>query len=44
MMVKAIQLFQILDIVLIVTGKSKGSLLGSIAQITGRLVVAIVFL
>lgn len=43
-LVAAIQAFQILDILLILIGKSKGSLLGSIAQIIGRLVVAWVFL
>lgn len=35
-----VQAFQILDILLILFGKSKGSLIGSIAQITGRMVVA----
>jgi hypothetical protein len=39
-LVKYIQAFQVLDIVLILAGKSKGSLFGSIAQITGRLIVA----
>ena len=44
LIVQAVQTFQILDIILILIGKSKGSLLGSIAQITGRLVVAWGFL
>jgi len=39
-----VQAFQILDILLILFGKSKGSLIGSIAQITGRMVVAWLFL
>lgn len=39
-----VQAFQILDILLILFGKSKGSLIGSIAQITGRMVVAWFFL
>lgn len=43
-LVTFIQTFQILDILLILIGKSKGSLFGSIAQITGRLVVAWIFL
>lgn len=40
---KPLQLFQLLDIVLILMGQSKGSLLGSIFQITGRLIVALIF-
>ena len=43
-MVVFIQGFQILDIVMVLIGKSKGSLFGSIAQITGRLVVAWYFI
>lgn len=43
-LVALVQTFQILDIILILIGRSKGSLLGSIAQITGRLVVAWIFL
>lgn len=35
---------QILDIILILLRKSKGSLIGSIAQATGRLIVALYFL
>ena len=34
----------LIDIVLILVGMSKGSILGSIAQITGRLIVALYFL
>lgn len=34
----------IVDILLILIGMSKGSILGSVAQITGRLVVAIYYL
>lgn len=40
---KAVQCFQIMDIILILIGYSKGSIFGSIAQITGRLVVALYF-
>ena len=40
----AIQLFQILDIVLILMGKSKGSLVGSFFQILGRLTVALFYI
>lgn len=43
-LVKLIQIFQLLDIALIIIGRSKGSLFGSIAQITGRLIVALIFL
>ena len=39
----AIQLFQILDIVLILMGKSKGSLVGSFFQILGRITVALFY-
>lgn len=39
-----VQTFQIFDIILILIGKSKGSLLGSIAQVTGRLVVTWIFI
>jgi hypothetical protein len=35
-----IQTFQVMDIVLILAGKSKGSILGAFFQIVGRLVVA----
>lgn len=35
-----IQTFQIMDIVLILIGKSKGSILGAFFQIAGRMVVA----
>lgn len=41
---KIVQTFQIIDILLVLLGKSKGSLIGSIAQITGRLIVALIFL
>ena len=40
----AIQLFQLLDIALILMGKSKGSLLGAFFQILGRLIVALYFM
>ena len=43
-LLQVVQGFQLLDIVLILIGKSKGSLLGAIAQITGRLIVAWGFL
>lgn len=39
-LVALVQTFQLLDIVLILIGKSKGSLLGTFAQLLGRLVVA----
>ena len=39
----AIQLFQLLDILLILMGKSKGSLVGAFFQILGRLTVALYF-
>lgn len=39
-LVALVQTFQILDIVMILIGKSKGSLAGSFAQQLGRLVVA----
>lgn len=39
LILQAIQTFQIVDVLLILLGKSKGSLLGAIAQITGRLIV-----
>jgi hypothetical protein len=35
-----VQAFQIMDIVLILIGKSKGSILGAIFQILGRMIVA----
>lgn len=38
-----IQTFQLMDIVLILIGKSKGSIIGAIFQILGRLIVAWVF-
>ena len=44
LILQVVQGFQVMDIVLILLKKSKGSLLGSIAQITGRLVVAFGFL
>lgn len=43
-LVTLMQTFQILDIVMILIGKSKGSLFGSIAQITGRIIVAWIFM
>lgn len=41
---KFMQTLAIFDVVMVLLGKSKGSLLGSIAQLTGRLVVVWVFL
>jgi len=41
---QAVQLFQICDIVLILLGKSKGSIVASFFQILGRLVVCLVFM
>jgi len=41
---RAIQTFQIMDILLILIGKSKGSVVGAFFQILGRLVVAWVFI
>jgi hypothetical protein len=43
-LVKFIQVFQALEIVLIIAGKSKGSLPASIAQVSGRMLVGLVFL
>lgn len=43
-LLRAIQLFQILDIVLIIIGKSKGSILGSFFQILGRNIVTLIFM
>jgi very-long-chain (3R)-3-hydroxyacyl-CoA dehydratase len=44
MVLKGVQLFQIMDIILIVIGKSKGSLLGGFFQILGRNIVSLVFI
>ena len=43
-LLKAVQSFMIVDILLILIGASKGSILGSLAQITGRLIVALYYL
>ncbi len=37
---RLIQTFQIVDIILILIGKSKGSIVGSFFQILGRMIVA----
>lgn len=42
--IKGIQLFQVFDIILILLGKSKGSLIGSIFQILGRNIVTLIFI
>lgn len=39
-LLKAVQLFMVVDIILVLLGWTKGSLLGALAQISGRLVVA----
>jgi hypothetical protein len=41
---RAVQLFQIIDIFLIVAGFSKGSILGALMQILGRNVVTLAFI
>lgn len=43
-LLQIVQSLMVFDIVLILIGKSKGSLLGSIAQALGRLVVALYFI
>jgi hypothetical protein len=43
-LVKIMQCIQVFDIVLILAKKTKGSLPASIAQIIGRLTVALIFL
>lgn len=40
---KAVQLFQLMDILLIILGKSKGSIFGAFFQLLGRLAVALYF-
>ena len=42
--IQVIQLFQITDILLILLGKSKGSLVGAFFQILGRNIVALIFM
>lgn len=43
-LLKSVQLFQIFDIVLILLGKSKGSILGAFFQILGRNIVSLIFI
>lgn len=43
-LLKIVQSFMVVDIILILVGMSKGSILGSLAQITGRLIVALYYL
>lgn len=43
-LLQVIQLFQITDILLILLGKSKGSLVGAFFQILGRNIVALIFM
>lgn len=41
---QGIQIFQVLEIILILTGKSKGSIVGSFFQILGRNIVSLIFI
>jgi hypothetical protein len=41
---QGVQLFQIIDIILILIGKSKGSVLGAFMQILGRNIVSLIFI
>jgi hypothetical protein len=41
---RGIQLFQIVDILLILIGKSKGSIAGAFFQILGRNIVTLIFI
>ena len=41
---RAVQTFQVLDIILILIGVTKGSIFGAVSQILGRMIVAWAFI